>query len=570
MEKSTRTKLWGTGILVLALGGLLAVPAGAAGPAQLAAVNVSSVGIEWQPNVSYEKLVLTVSGPGGLVLRRELAAGTAPSFGVFGDDGKPLPDGAYTYELVASPVLDRATRRAMAHARQTGDDSTLAKLQVDGKLPRTPLQQSGTFTIKDGTFVSPDLREEASRAPRASKAAGPVNTKDQVVADDEIVQGSLCVGLDCVANESFGFDTIRLKENNTRIKFDDTSSSTGFPANDWQLTANDSASGGANKFSIEDITGSKVPFTVTAGAPTNSIFVDSTGRVGFRTSTPVLDLHVATSNTPAMRLEQNNSGGFTAQTWDIAGNEANFFVRDVTGGSRLPFRIRPGAPTSSIDISATGNVGIGTASPSTKLHVTSSDSGTTDGKVFIENTSATSSPRELLELKGNGGVAFILDDTSDASRWTTSNIGSQYLINNQANTGIEVTITSTGSMTIAGTLTQGSSRDIKTGFDSLAPKEALSRVAALPVSLWSYKTEKDVRHVGPMAEDFHQAFGLGADDKHIAPGDQAGVALLAVQGLNQVVQEKDREIADLKSRIEALEKLVQSLAQDKAVPASER
>src|SRR6185369_12582856 len=142
------------------------------------------------------------------------------------------------------------------------------------------------------------------------------------------------------------------------------------------LTANDSASGGANKFSIEDITAATVPVTVTGSAPTNSIFVDSTGRVGFRTSTPVLDLHVATSNTPAIRLEQNNSGGFTAQTWDIAGNEANFFVRDVTGGSRLPFRIRPGAPTSSIDINASGNVGIGTASPSANLHVAGSG-GTT-------------------------------------------------------------------------------------------------------------------------------------------------------------------------------------------------
>src|SRR5439155_3561427 len=60
-------------------------------------------------------------------------------------------------------------------------------------------------------------------------------------------------------------------------------------------------------------------------------------------------------------------GGFTAQTWDIAGNEANFFVRDVTGGSRLPFRIRPGAPTSSIDINASGNVGVGTSSPELRL-----------------------------------------------------------------------------------------------------------------------------------------------------------------------------------------------------------
>src|SRR5687767_2248139 len=71
-----------------------------------------------------------------------------------------------------------------------------------------------------------------------------------------------------------------------------------------------------------------------------------------------------------MRLEQNNSGGFTAQTWDIAGNEANFFVRDTTNGSTLPFRIRPGAPTSSIDIAANGFVGFGTASPTAQLHTT--------------------------------------------------------------------------------------------------------------------------------------------------------------------------------------------------------
>src|SRR5687767_11994604 len=107
---------------------------------------------------------------------------------------------------------------------------------------------------------------------------------DQVIPDDLITQGSACVGLDCVDNESFGFDTIRLKENNTRIKFDDTSMSTGFPSTDWQLTANDSASGGASKFSIEDITAATVPFTVLGAAPTNSLFVGSTGKVGLRTS----------------------------------------------------------------------------------------------------------------------------------------------------------------------------------------------------------------------------------------------------------------------------------------------
>src|SRR4029079_15752707 len=200
---------------------------------------------------------------------------------------------------------------------------------------------------------------------------------DDVIADDLIVQGSACVGLDCVNGEVFGFDTIRVKENNTRIQFDDTSAA-GFPLNNWQIRANSSAGGGASFLAFVDQgaagnseTGTIV-FEVDAGAPANSLRVASNGKVGLRTATPVLDVHMNTSDTPAIRLEQNNSGGFTAQTWDIAGNEANFFVRDVTSGSRLPFRIRPGAPTSSIDISATGNVGIGTASPDTRLSVLAS------------------------------------------------------------------------------------------------------------------------------------------------------------------------------------------------------
>jgi hypothetical protein len=182
------------------------------------------------------------------------------------------------------------------------------------------------------------------------------------------VQGSACVGLDCVNGEVFGFDTIRTKENNTRIQFDDTSAA-GFPLNNWQIRANSSAAGGASFLAFVDqgATGNSetgtILFEVDAGAPANSLKVSSNGKVGLRTATPALDVHINTSDTPAQRLEQNNSGGFTAQTWDIAGNEANFFVRDVTGGSRLPFRIRPGAPTSSLDINAAGSVGIGTSSP---------------------------------------------------------------------------------------------------------------------------------------------------------------------------------------------------------------
>jgi hypothetical protein len=393
---------------------------------RLAAIRGNGSSVRWDVGVPYSGLTMTVSAPDGRVFRKEFKGGTSPEFTLIDDKGERLPDGQYNYELrlapvfspgvieelraarvkedAAEPARDTTKRGATSEALIQKDDSgeTVREMRKRGLLP-AEMVKSGSFSILNGAVIVAGGVEEAGPRPEGEPrpvkkmteisrmpsvppggALGKVKQHhlvlnafpDQVIPDDLIVQGSACIGLDCVNNESFGFDTIRLKENNTRIKFDDTSTSAGFPANDWQLTANDSASGGSSKFSIEDITGSKVPFTIRAGAATNSIFVDSTGRLGLRTSTPVLDIHVNTSNTPALRLEQNNSGGFTAQTWDVAGNEANFFVRDVTGGSRLPFRIRPGAPTSSIDISATGNVGIGTASPAGLLHINAATNDT--------------------------------------------------------------------------------------------------------------------------------------------------------------------------------------------------
>ncbi|MEO7324470.1 MAG: tail fiber domain-containing protein [Dokdonella sp.] len=319
--------------------------------------------------------------------------------------------------------------------------------------------------------------------PRLDVAATPA-PNDVVTPDDIIVQGSACVGLDCVNNEAFGFDTLRLKSNNTRINFLDTSTSVGFANHNWQLTANDSASGGLEKFSIEDITAATVPFTVLGSAPSDALFVASNGKVGLRTNNPLLDLHFVTGDTPAIRLEQSNSSGFTPQTWDVAGNEANFFVRDVTGGSRLPFRIRPGAPTSSIDIAASGNVGIGTASPGAKLDVV-------------------------------------------------------------------------GDMLVHGTISQLSSRTAKENFVPIDGQGVLAKLEALPISSWNYRgADAHDRHLGPVAEDFHDAFGLGASDHFVAPNDLAGVALASVKALQQEIHVRDQRIEGLETRLRELEDLV--------------
>lgn len=193
---------------------------------------------------------------------------------------------------------------------------------------------------------------------------------DQVILDDLIVDGSICAGFDCVNGESFGFDTLRLKENNLRIRAQDTSNSASFPSNDWQITFNDSANGGANKFSIDDIDGGRTPFTIEASSPSHSLYVDDGGRIGLGTNNPVVEMHVVNGDSPTLRLEQNGSSGFTPQTWDVAGNETNFFVRDATNGSTLPFKIRPGAPNNALYVNTDGNIGIRTTSPDAALDVT--------------------------------------------------------------------------------------------------------------------------------------------------------------------------------------------------------
>ena len=77
-----------------------------------------------------------------------------------------------------------------------------------------------------------------------------------------------------------------------------------------------------------------------------------------------------------------------------------------------------------------------------------------------------------------------------------------------------------------------SDRNLKTDVAQLDDAAVLDKVAALPIERWSYKSERGVRHVGPMAQDFYAAFGVGADDKHITSIDEDGVALAAIKALH--------------------------------------
>ncbi len=355
--------------------------------------------------ISPNSYLMEIAGPDDYYFRQEIEFTNNISLSNIDTKGKKFPDGAYKMQVTPIVTLSETIRQELAVLRKENDQKKIAAFRMEHELPEAVNVYNISFSIQNGQFVSPNRIEgKAVNIPKTSMIweqdhpvlyasinnidmeygipaiasnALPLATDntpmledDQQFLDDVIVVGSICVGQDCNNGESFGFDTQRLKENNLRIHFDDTSTSASFPSNDWRISINDSANGGSSYFAVEDATAGNTPFRIEAGAGSNALHVDASGgNVGLGTATPVVELHVADGDSPTYRLEQNGSSGFTPQTWDIAGNETNFFIRDVTNGSKLPFRIRPTAPDNSIYIDTDGDVGMGTNSPDASLDV---------------------------------------------------------------------------------------------------------------------------------------------------------------------------------------------------------
>ncbi len=102
-----------------------------------------------------------------------------------------------------------------------------------------------------------------------------------------------------------------------------------------------------------------------------------------------------------------------------------------------------------------------------------------------------------------------------------------------------------------------SDRNVKDNIEPVDGRDALQRVLDTPLHTWNYKSQDaSVRHLGPMAQDFHTAFGLGPDDRHIAATDLGGVALAAIQGLHADVQQENeelrRKLAEKDAKVDAM------------------
>jgi hypothetical protein len=230
----------------------------------------------------------------------------------------------------------------------------------------------------------------------------------------------------------------------------------------------------------------------------------------------------------------------------VGANDAAFFVRDVSNGSAIPFGIQAGAPADSIRVLANGNVGIGTSTPGRSFEV--SRSGVVDVGFF--NSSSThagggpaspvrwffqvdNDPNRTFKIsrEGGGGPVLTVDRRLDGNGPTFKVDGSVQATN----------------------VVFSSSRSLKDDIRPLNPQDVLARLGNLLISEWRFKQGTGaVRHVGPMAEDFRAAFGLGADGETLSVTDVSGVALAAIQALLQRVRKLEEANRELSERLQAL------------------
>jgi hypothetical protein len=178
------------------------------------------------------------------------------------------------------------------------------------------------------------------------------------------------------------------------------------------------------------------------------------------------------------------------------------------------------------------------------------------------------------QARHNG--SFVWADSTDVAIASTTNNqftarcsgGVRFFSNTNSTLGVQLTANAT-SWTVL------SDREAKENLEPINVRHVLGQLAGMPLCRWNYKDDPAKRpYIGPTAQDFHSAFGLGDDDRRISTQDLDGVALAAIQGLYEelkvhkslsaeVLKEKDTKIAELEKRLAEIERTLQRAAKEK-------
>lgn len=187
--------------------------------------------------------------------------------------------------------------------------------------------------------------------------------------------------------------------------------------------------------------------------------------------------------------------------------------------------------------------------------------GAGDGLMGI----GTEIPTSSIDIQ-TGAPIISFTDTDGGASWKLINSSGSFIIQGDCASGCapferwDVIVLEDGapedSLIIDSTgISMSSSREVKSNIEPAATAELLDELAELPIYTWSYATDAtETRHVGPMAEDFHERFGFGNDARRLSPVDTGGLALAAIQALQRELEERDRQLAAMERRLAELER----------------
>ena len=366
------------------------------------------------------------------------------------------------------------------------------------------------------------------------------------------------VSLSCVSrvNAQIGtFDDVIVKSVIPQVIFRPSNDSN----EDWCVEV------GASIFNVDSPNANNI-FEIHDDANTQALIVDASN---------VFVNETLTLGTTGPRLEFNNG----TDTWqfELSGSLLNL---DGPNANNNIIQVNEDSLRNSLTVNPMG-VAVGTDVQFNEgLLVFSDDSSSFSGaKLVIENAESTVTDREQIRLKNNGNVRLSLENTNIGTTWSlVSTDSDQFQIRKTgagtANMAIRangtfsfnfggeanLAIQPSGDAFLRGTLNQASDRNIKKNFREINATEMLQKVVDLPITYWSYKKDADhIRHVGPMAQDFHQSFGVGVNETSISSVDTTGVALAAIQGLHRQLEARDKTIQQLSTELEQQTELVEDL-----------
>lgn len=259
------------------------------------------------------------------------------------------------------------------------------------------------------------------------------------------------------------------------------------------------------------------------------------------------------------------AGGINGTQWDAAniGDYSVAIGQDVraSASNAVAFGLRSTAAQQSSFAVGEDNTASGAASVAMGYHA---HTNARQGSFVFADRSTVDSLRAGVNHSANWRVSggFRIFTSSNLSTGVTIQSGATTSNWGQSNAVIS---TSTGAyLSTSGVWTNTSDVNRKHLFETVAGEDVLTRLRALPVNSWSYRTDdRGIRHLGPTAQDFRAAFGLGQDDVTIGTVDADGVSLAAAKALEartaqqqQRIEALEAENADLRARMERLEALV--------------